>query len=303
MRSLIRKHRYERAAIKAAKRLPRDPAPSMWKYRYQRWMLTPGVRAMVKIGTPVAIVVLAAGVWVAQDDNRAMITAQYEAVKSAVQQRPEFIVSHMVVVGADAQTVEDVQVMLPLDFPVSSFDLDLTEMRDTVKDLYAVKNAHVRVGDGGALVVEVTPRVPVAVWREDDVVRLIDREGEISGILESRAARPDLPLIAGDGAYANLEEALVLFKTAAPIKERVRALVRMGERRWDFVLDGGQRLMLPAENPVAALDHMIVLNDAHDMLNRDIAAVDMRDTKRAVLRMSADAANAYRRTSLSGEDD
>jgi len=282
MRSLIRKHRYERAAIKAARKVPRDPAPSKWKYRYQRWMLTPGVRAMVKIGTPVAVLVVAAGVWFAQGDNRAMIAAQYEAAKNA-------------------QTVDDVHTMLPMAFPQSSFDLDLVEMRDTVKDLYAVKNAHVRVGDAGALIVEITPRVPVAVWREDNVVRLIDREGEVSGILESRAARPDLPLIAGDGAYANLDEALVLFRTAAPIKERVRALVRMGERRWDFVLDGGQRLMLPAENPVAALDHMIVLNDAHGMLDRDIAAVDMRDEKRAVLRMSAEAANAYRRTSLSGD--
>lgn len=230
MRSLIRKHRFERAAIKAARKVPRDPAPSKWKYRYQRWMLTPGVRTMVKIGTPVAVLVIGAGIWIAQDDNRAMIAAQYEAAKLAIQQRPEFIVSHMEVVGADAQTVDDVHTMLPMEFPQSSFDLDLVEMRDTVKDLYAVKNAHVRVGDAGALIVEITPRVPVAVWREDNVVRLIDREGEVSGILESRAARPDLPLIAGDGAYANLDEALVLFRTAAPIKERVRALVRMGER-------------------------------------------------------------------------
>ena len=33
-----------------------DPAPSRLSYRMQRWMLTPGVRLMLRIGIPVAVV-------------------------------------------------------------------------------------------------------------------------------------------------------------------------------------------------------------------------------------------------------
>ena len=77
----------------------------------------------------------------------------------------------------------------------------------------------------------------------------------------------------------------------------------MGERRWDMVLDRGQRLMLPETEPIAALDRMIALNEAQDMLSRDIAAVDMRNPNRAVLRMTADAANALRRVSETGENE
>jgi len=134
-------------------------------------------------------------------------------------------------------------------------------------------------------------------------LRLIDAGQVVSGIIETRADRRDLPLIAGDGAYAHLEEALALFQTAAPIRDRVRGLVRMGERRWDMVLDKDIRLMLPTEDPIAALDRIIALNEAQDMLNRDIAAVDMRTPDRAVLRMTPDAANALRRVSERGEDD
>ncbi len=302
MRSLIR-HPYERAALKAAKRLPRDPAPSKWKYRYQRWMLTPGVKASVRIGTPLLLIGIIVSVWVSDDANRAMVAETYADAKEAVQQRPEFILSKMEVLGADEQTVADVLTMLPQTFPVSSFDLDLTEMRETVEDLYAVESARVRVGDAGTLVVDITPRVPVAVWRDKGTLRLIDQGQVISGIIETRADRRDLPLIAGDGAHAHLEEALALFQTADPIKEKVRGLVRMGERRWDMVLDKGVRLMLPEEAPIAALDRMIALNEAKDMLNRDIAAVDMRNPDRAVLRMTADAANALRRVSERGEDE
>ena len=301
MRSLIR-HPYERAAIKAAKRLPRDPAPSKWKYRYQRWMLTPGVRAGVRIGTPLLLIAIIVSVWVSKEENRAMVTDQIAAFKEAVQQRPEFTLTRMQILGADAQTMADVQTMLPLTFPVSSFDLDLQEMKATVEDLYAVESAQVRAS-GGALQIEITPRVPVAVWRDKNTLRLIDAGQVVSGIIETRADRRDLPLIAGDGAYAHLEEALALFQTADPIKERVRGLVRMGERRWDMVLDKGVRLMLPTEDPIAALDRIIALNEAQDMLNRDIAAVDMRNPDRAVLRMTSDAANALRRVSERGEDD
>jgi cell division protein FtsQ len=302
MRSLIR-HPYERAAVKAAKRLPRDPAPSKWKYRYQRWMLTPGVRTGARIGIPLALIAIIGAVWVSDDANRAMVSETYADLKEAVQQRPEFILSKMDVVGADDQTVADVLTMLPQAFPVSSFDLDLIEMRETVEDLYAVESARIRVGDAGALIVDITPRVPVAVWRDKGTLRLIDQGQVISGIIETRADRRDLPLIAGDGAHDHLEEALALFQTAAPIKERVRGLVRMGERRWDMVLDKGVRLMLPEAAPIAALDRMIALNEAKDMLNRDIAAVDMRNPDRAVLRMTSDAANALRRVSERGEDE
>ena len=34
----------------------RDPAPSRWGYRYQRLMLTPGFRKLVKVGVPLLVV-------------------------------------------------------------------------------------------------------------------------------------------------------------------------------------------------------------------------------------------------------
>jgi cell division protein FtsQ len=264
-------------------------------------MLTPGVRTAVRVGTPLAIIAIIASLWVSSDDNRAMVSESYAAVKAKLQQRPEFIMTDFNVIGADPQTTADIEGILPVEFPVSSFELDMEELRETVEQLYAIKSARVRVGENGMLDVDVTPRVAVAVWRDRNTLRLIDADGIIAGIIEERAERRDLPLIAGDGAFENIDEALTLFRTAGPIRERVRGLVRMGERRWDLVLDRGQRLLLPDENPITALDRMIVLNEAQDLLDRDVAVVDMRNPKRAVLRMTAEAANAYRRVSDTGD--
>ena len=48
-------------ARRPAARVRRDPAPSKWDYRLQRWMLTPYVRSFVVKGIPTLVVLGAAG--------------------------------------------------------------------------------------------------------------------------------------------------------------------------------------------------------------------------------------------------
>ena len=270
----------------------RDPAPSRLGYRYQRLMLTPGFRATVRIGVPILLILTIAGSWYSKPENRAELAAKIEQTKQSFQQRPQFMVQTMNVTGGDLAAMTEVAALLPSKFPVSSFDLDLEKIRADIEALDPIKSASVRVGQAGALEVRLNPRVPVALWRDGATLRLIDADGVQSGQIAARADRLDLPLIAGDGAENNINEALQLFAAAGPLLERVRGLVRMGERRWDMVLDRDQRILLPSEGAVAALDRVIALNGAQDMLNRDVAVVDMRNADRPTLRMNEEAAAA-----------
>lgn len=272
----------------------RDPAPSKWGYRYQRLMLTPSFRAAVRIGLPALLIVFIATAWLTNPDNREALASQIAHIRYEIEHRPEFIVSDMDILGARPAVAAAIADALPVEFPVSSFDLDLQGMRETVLELTAIKDAVLQVRPGGTLEVSVTERRPVAVWRHVDGLRLIDGDGVMTGMIESRADRPDLPLIAGDGAMDHIAEALALFRATGPILERVRGLVRMGERRWDIVLDNGQRILLPTANPVAALDRVIALHVAQDMLSRDVAVVDMRNGDRPTLRLNPLAAAAIR---------
>ena len=290
MRSLIRRKRY-------ASDVPHDPAPSKLGYRYQRLMLTPGFRASVKIGVPILLVAAIAGSWYSKPENRALLETTIAETVQGFQERPQFMVQSMVVNGADGPIMADVTALLPRNFPLSSFELDLLAIRAEIEALDAVRSASVRVGPGGALQVDVTPREPVALWRDGPVLRLIDAEGVQSGTVQARSDRLDLPLIAGDGAEQNIQEALDLYAGAGPLRDRVRGLVRMGERRWDIILDRDQRIMLPGDGAVPAFDRVIALNAAQDMLERDVAIVDMRNANRPTLRMNEDAAAALRRVS------
>nr|WP_256500376.1 cell division protein FtsQ/DivIB [Limimaricola litoreus] len=275
----------------------RDPAPTRWGYRYQRLMLTPAFRFGIRFGLPVLLVALVGGIWFGQADNRAAFAARIDGLKLMVQQRPEFMVGTVEIEGAEPALAAAIQGFLPETMPISSFDLDLPEIRTRIRELTAVADATVRVQPGGTLRIEVTQRVPVAVWRYVDGLRLVDAEGVMTGMIASRPDRADLPLIAGDGAIRKIDEALALFAAAAPVAERVRGLVRMGERRWDLVLDRGQRILLPASGAVSALERVMALDEAEDMLARDIAAVDIRNEDRPTIRLTEQALVRLRRVS------
>ena len=82
---------------------------------------------------------------------------------------------------------------------------------------------------------------------------------------------------------------MALLQAAAPITNRVRGLVRVGERRWDIVLDRGQRLLLPADGAVRALERVIVLAELQDLLERDLDVVDLRLPTRPTIRLTEHA--------------
>jgi len=266
-----------------------DPAPSRLRYRLQRWMLTPGIRFALRFGLPCAIAFGGASYYLSDEARRDEIILYLSDIRASIQERPEFMVNLMAIDGAGTNLSEDIREVVPLDFPVSSFDLDLEEIRTVIAGLDPVKTASVRIRPGGILQVDVSERLPVLLWRSRDGVSMLDGTGAHIDVLPSRMARPDLPIIAGDGANAHVGEAMALFAAARPLGERLRGLVRMGERRWDVVLDRDQRILLPEDKPVRALERVIALNEAQEMLERDVAVVDMRLSARPTLRMSSDA--------------
>lgn len=282
MRSLIRR-----------KPSKTDPAPSRWSWRMQRLMLTPGFRLALRAGVPFCITLMAGTIYLSDEERRNAITQGVADARASIEERPEFMVKLMAIDGATGQLAADIRTAMPLDFPQSSFDLDLTELRARIKALNGVKSASVRIRPGGILQVDVTPRIPVALWRHADGLALVDEGGAHVAAAGSRAEFPQLPLIAGEGAARHVPEALQLMRAASALGDRVRGVVRMGNRRWDIVLDREQRIMLPEEGALQALERVIALERAQEVLTRDVARVDMRLSNRPTVRMTEDATEAW----------
>ncbi len=274
----------ERKVRKKKPRVKRDPAPSRLSYKLNRLFMRGGVKLFLRYGLPVLILASVAAFWASDPVRVQEAKDRFAELRRQVEERPEFMVRMMAVENASSPVSADVREVLSLDFPVSSFDLDLDELRDRIEELDAVASAFVHVRGGGVLTVTVTERVPAAVWRNDDGLELIDPEGHRVVGLASRVERPELPLVVGKGADAAVGEALELFAAAGPIADRLRGFLRVGERRWDVVLTQDQRILLPEVGALQALYRVIALDGTQDLLARDISVVDFRNPQRLVVR-------------------
>jgi cell division protein FtsQ len=277
----------------------RDPAPSRWAYRWHRLWLTPGFRLLCRTGLPLALAFGLGALWLAEPARRDALVGVATGLRDKFEARPEFEVKLLAVEGASPDLAQAVRAKLALDLPRSSFDIDLDAARARVEDLDAIRRADLRVRSAGVLEVVITERVPVAVWRQKAGLTLLDDTGHRVAGLAARADRSDLPLVAGEGADAAIDQALDLYAAAGPVIPRLRGLVRVGTRRWDMILthpaNGADiRVLLPEAEPVRALEGLLALDAAQDLLSRDIALLDLRNDHRPSVRLGAGALTILR---------
>ncbi len=261
-----------------------DPAPSRLAYRLNRLMLTPVVWIFLKVILPAAIV-LALLLWWASDAGRRQAAyGIYTGLWAQFQSQDVFMVQSLRFQGASPVVTEDISEVLALDFPISSFELDLPLMRSVVVGLDAIETADLQI-ENRVLTVTVTERVPVVIWRKRGGLELIDAQGVLVGPAKRRTDWPHLPVITGEGADEVVGEALTLLKVAKPVSDRLRGLERRGARRWDLVLTNGQRILLPEEDAVDALRRVLAYDQSILLLSRDVALVDMRLPYRTTVRL------------------
>jgi cell division protein FtsQ len=267
----------------------RDPAPSRWAFRMQRLWLTPMFRGLLRIGLPIVLSVAGIAIYLGDEGRRDAIATYAADMRVKFENRPEFMVKVMAIDGASSPVADAIRGLLPVGLPASSFVIDLEALRAAIKNIDAVADAAITIRAGGVLSVDVTERQPAILWRTATSLEMLDAEGHRVATLMDRSARPDLPVIAGEGAEAEVPEALAILTAAQPILPRVRGLVRMGERRWDIVLDRDQRILLPQTDPIEAVQHAMAIDASELLFARDMAALDLRNAARPTLRVTPQA--------------
>ncbi|WP_316015535.1 cell division protein FtsQ/DivIB [Roseobacter sp. HKCCA0434] len=282
----------------------RDYAPSRLRYRLARWWLSPRVKALVKRWLPLGLVTGALALAALNPANQARALGLWTDLRAGVEARPEFAIEGLRIDGAGPELSARIEAALDLTLPESSLRLDLRAARARIEALAPIARAELSVRDDRQLHVRVRARTAVAVWRSHEGLFALDGEGVNIGPVPTRDTLPDLPLIVGRGADAHVAEAVSLAQAAGPLAPRITGLVRIGERRWDVVLDRGARILLPEDGAVDALMHVLALHLSEEVMERDIVTLDMRNRARPTLRLGTHAVYEMRRVRAmqTGED-
>ncbi|HEV7288597.1 cell division protein FtsQ/DivIB [Sphingomonas sp.] len=164
--------------------------------------------------------------------------------------------------------------------------VDLDEVRGRLMTIGWVADARVSRRLPDTLVVDIVERKAAAVWQHQGQLMLIDAEGVLLEPV-SAEAMPDLPLVIGDGAYAQQPAYQKLLAAAPALRPLVKAATWIGNRRWDLSFNTGERLALPEGEEAAAkaLVKFAELDGADRLLGRGYLRFDLRDPTRLVVRM------------------
>lgn len=162
--------------------------------------------------------------------------------------------------------------------------VDVDEARARLEALPWVASAEVRRVWPDRIEVHITERKPVALWQMEGSLAVIDASGKpIAG--EDPARFASLPLVVGKGAETSIDALLALIATQPNLKSRVKAAVRVGERRWNLRLANGVEVRLPEEGAEAALAELVRLEREENVLARDIRAIDLRFPDRFIVKL------------------
>jgi hypothetical protein len=122
-------------------------------------------------------------------------------------------------------------------------------------------------------------------------VTVISEDGTV---LEPYVARRfvSLPLVVGKGAETRAKDFLNLLAQYPQVRSQVKAIVYVGERRWNLRLADGVDVRLPEFEVEKALATLTKMDKDSGLFSRDITAIDMRLPDRLTVRLSEAAAKA-----------
>jgi cell division protein FtsQ len=169
--------------------------------------------------------------------------------------------------------------------------LDAADVRDRLKANAWIADATVLKLYPDKLAIDITERSAFAMWQDDKLVSVIAEDG---AVLEPFVERrfTSLPLVVGKGAETRARDFLNVVANYPRIRASVKAIVFIGERRWNLRLASGLDVRLPETGVSAALDRLSKLDQDDHLLSRDIVAIDLRLPDRVTVRLSDEAAQA-----------
>lgn len=248
----------------------------------------PGLPPRLALGIAAGALVLALGVALFTG-NRLEATGHTLRQGMASSMVPlGFGLTSLQIKGATPMASADIAAATGLAKDDAILGVDLVTLRDKVKAVGWVEEATVVRLLPSTILIDVKARTPAAVWQTNGVMRVVDSKGEV--IPEADPSRfPDLPLLVGAGANEADATVIDLVRARPRLVERLEALVRVDQRRWDLRLKDGAIIQLPAVDEEAALIQLDKLDQSQRLLELGFERIDLRSPDMVVVRRRDDA--------------
>lgn len=184
----------------------------------------------------------------------------------------------------------DVLQQLHLDGDTSILTMNVHQARARLMQLPWVADAEVRKVYPDAVDVKLKERKAFAIWQHGQELSLIERDGSVIAPFVQGSKFSALPLYVGLGAETAASDFNSVLAHWPNLQDRIRAIVRVADRRWNLILNNGVTVKLPHEHVAQAIENLEVMDRKRSLLSREIVAVDLRLSDRITVQLTQQAA-------------
>lgn len=189
------------------------------------------------------------------------------------------------VAGRQRQSTASILAALGVKRGMPMLEVDLAAAQARLQALPWVRRADVERQLPDTLFIRLTEREPFAFWQRNGSLSLIDRDGTVIPTDDLAQYGPRIVLV-GDGAPAQAATLIDMLATEPSLARRVNAAVLYGSGRWTLRFDTGVQVALPEAEAHAAWHRLAGLEAQEQILERNIAAIDLRLPDRMVVRLA-----------------
>ena len=239
----------------------------------------------------VLLLVGSAGLGIVKGGHLQEFIAAVDDSRNALANSAGFRIASVVINGRKQLSQDEVLGIGGVSGRSSLLFLNADAVRDRLKANPWIADATVLKLYPGQLQIDITERSAFALWQEAGRLAVIADDGVVLQPYVSRRFLT-LPLVVGKGAETRARDFLVLLARYPQVNSVTKAVILIGERRWNLRLKDGLDIRLPEQDVGHALATLSRLDKEDQLLSRDIVAVDMRLSDRLVVQLSDDAAKA-----------
>jgi cell division protein FtsQ len=270
----------------AKQRLQREPNPHRLIALLERYLPN-----RVGVAATVLILLGSAGFGIVKGGHVEELTTALSDTRNAFANSSGFRITSVAINGRKQLTQDEVLAIGGVSGRSSLLFLDADSVRDRLKANPWIADATVLKLYPGQLQIDIVERSAFALWQQDGRLSVIADDGAVLQPYVSRRFIT-LPLVVGKGAETRARDFLALLDRYPQVRSATKAVIFVGERRWNLRLKDGLDVRLPENDAGNALATLSALDKEERLFSRDIVAVDLRLPDRLMVQLSDDAAKA-----------
>lgn len=190
-----------------------------------------------------------------------------------------FIIEELYVEGSSRTTPTDIILSAGVKSGDSIFKKSTAEIKSSIEKLQWVRSAVVDRQLPNKLYIGVTERKPIAIKQFNKKLQLIDESGQVF-VTENMSGFTHLPIFVGEDVEDYILSVMSYLKKDEAIFNKIYSVQRIGNRRWDIVLQDKTLIKLPEVGEEKAWEKFIKMYNQEEGGILAVKTVDLRVDKK-----------------------